>query len=183
MHLEAFNKDILMKKGQKLIRDMNAFKDGKAYKLTQNRQNQNKGNYYQGHQSTSSRQTSNLPQIPPQIPHKSKIAQSTKRLYQGDSTEGQQAKKLTLDIPKKSSHSTPTHQTIETSNSCVNTHTSTNENLHAQQNKTRESSSQSNTSTIESIHTISNDPSFLEKILMDAQPTQSNLNTYTQIAL
>lgn len=42
-HLETFNKEILIKKGQKLIRDKNAFEAVKANKWSQNKHS-NKGN-------------------------------------------------------------------------------------------------------------------------------------------
>lgn len=171
-HLETFNKDVLIKKRQKLIRDRNAFKDGRAYRWTQNRTNQNRNYQYQGYQTNPSQTTPNPPQTHTQTLQKPNTGHSTKRTFRGDPNEGQQAKKLTLDIPKKTHPPTATQEPTSKTYAQSNTHT-----------PIRDMNSQSNPSTVTTLDTISNDPSFLEKILMGVQPTQSNPNTYTQIAL
>lgn len=92
LHLEAFNRHILIKKGQKFCRDKNAFKDGKTYKWTQNKHIYNKRNPNQIQHSTSSQQTSNQPPLHAQLPPKQKNTQSTKHQYHSDPSEGQLAK-------------------------------------------------------------------------------------------
>lgn len=87
-----------------------------------------------------------------------------------------QQKKLTLDTPLHDSPST---------NYTSQGHTSVppKMNLATKNITMREPISQPNTIITDSLNTIPNDPSFLEKILAGVQTSQPNLNTYTQVTL
>lgn len=92
----------------------------------------------------------------------------------GDPSEGQKAKKLTLDPPSHDSLST--QQTALSDTPAVH-HTG----LPTKNTTGRESISQTNTAVTEPFDTLSSDPSFLEKILAAVQPSPHKPNTYTQV--
>lgn len=91
IHLEAFNNDILVKKGQKFLRDKNAFEVGKAYKWNQNKITT---------RNTNMAQNSHFQRSPPYTTSstnsKSKSTVGTKRQFQSDSTSDHKPKKTNL---------------------------------------------------------------------------------------
>lgn len=109
--------DILIKNGQKFLRDKSAFKGRRAYKWCQNNKRMNNKINMQYNQSQSSvKLFSNMPPIPSEATSQHKSGQSTKHQYYGDSTQGQKAKKTSPDTP---------HKTLQVSNQTPGHHPST----------------------------------------------------------
>lgn len=102
IHLESFNKNILIKKNFKFHRDKNAFEAGKAYKWNQNNKTTRNPNIPQNPPSNKP-----PPHIPPLITSKAKSSSGTKRQLSGDSTQDQKPKKSISD--KKSNPLIPAH--------------------------------------------------------------------------
>lgn len=164
IHLESFNKDILIKKNHKFQRDKNAFETGKAYKWNQNRNTNRNTNTIPNSRSTKP-SSHNFP--PPTSQTKTTLG--TKRQFQGEFTQDQKSKKHVSERTPLSSH-TNSAPTDKSTNASIS--------HHAPQQCTSK-----NHDTPSSHEPSHNDSSFLDQILAGVKPPPPNLNTYTQMTL
>lgn len=163
IHLESFNKNILIKKNSKFHRDKNAFEAGKAYKWNQN--NRTTRNYYTSQNPPSNKSSLH---IPPLIISKAKPSVGTKRQLSGDPTLDQKPKKSSTE---KKSNPLSTAHSDNTMKEPLSNHS-------AQAHPLPPSRNTSN------VHEPNrNDSSFLDLVLAGLKPPPPNLNTYTQLTL
>lgn len=165
IHLESFNKDILIKKSQKFQRDKNAFEAGKAYKWNQNRNTTRNTNA-----TSNSRPTKTSSHNPPPTSSKLKPTLGTKRQFQGDQTQEHKSK-------KQISERTPT--TLHTST----VPSDKSSNLSTFHHAPQQHISPTNQDTTNTQDLSRNDSSFLDQVLAGVKPPPPNLNTYTQMTL